>query len=241
MSATRPADVRPARRPGRRQARRARGTARRCRRSGSRGGPPRPRRPWTCRSTRARRWRPRAAGGWRHAVGRLRARRSGPRVPARRPSRAGRAPARSAPGPRPARSSPRRTVPMRTRTRRSTDGPDLGEHPPDLALPALGQDHPVPGQLVRPDALRPPTAVDAAAGSRCPSGAGWSTTRATPSSRVTPASSAVHLVGDQRRPRTPAAYSRSTPWLGCSTRCAQSPSLVSSSSPSESRSRRPTG
>src|SRR3954447_17227197 len=66
------------------------------------------------------------------------------------------------------------------------------------------------------------------------------TRRALPSSRSTPRSSVARCSASSGR-SMPTAYSRSTSWLGWSMRCAQSPSFVSSSSPSESRSSRPTG
>ena len=49
----------------------------------------------------------------------------------------------------PLRRPSRRTGPMRTRTSRCDRRADGAEHPPQLALPALGQRRPVPGQVGR--------------------------------------------------------------------------------------------
>ena len=64
------------------------------------------------------------------------------------------------------------------------------------------------------------------------------TTRS-PSSTVPRTSLA--FAGPSGTPLTFARYSRSTPYRGCATRIANSPSLVRITSPSEWKSRRPTG
>ena len=129
----------------------------------------------------------------------------------------------------------RRSVPMRTRTRRATGTPTAANirrswRRQPCASVTRYQVSPCGPSSVAPRSL----AVSGAVASRSP------TTRARPSSSGIPprsASSSAWLNGRAR----PTAYSRSTPKLGWLSRWPQSPSFVSRMSPSESRSRRPTG
>ena len=130
-----------------------------------------------------------------------------------------------------------RSVPRRTRTSRSTGASDRREHPPELALPALAEGRPVPGQLGRRAAGGPPPAC---AISSVVIGRRWvSVGEALLEADARREASACWASSSGRR--RPSAYSRSTPKRGWRTRSAHGPSLVSRSRPSESWSSRPTG
>ena len=115
---------------------------------------------------------------------------------------------------------------------------DRAEHPPKLALPALGERRAVP--------------ASAGSGGGSMRAASWRVSvrgrgaqrlrEASPGPRRggCPALSARTWSAVSGR-ASATAYSRSTPKRGWRTRSAQSPSFVSSSSPSESWSSRPTG
>ena len=88
--------------------------------------------------------------------------------------------------------------PIRTRTRRTIGAPDRAEHPPQLALPALGEDRPIPDEVARG---RGEELGRVARVSRSVIGRRPVRRRPWPSSSSMPARSAIDLLGGQRRAR----------------------------------------